>query len=201
MPLSTETAFQPVGPAYLRLGDFATPEVTQLGLVRNVGFNPEIQTAFTSADAQSGVPHADGIYSLASQAVVTAEMQSLTYDEIKLLIFNVTETSSGTSSTFGAPDEFEAVTASTIPTLNVLPSQEADDGVNAEHGIWLPAVTIQLSNLSFGRVDAGEIDQSYNVEFRAAYRTEDQASTSIPQGNRIWFMGKPSNIGLSWTYS
>lgn len=201
MPLSTETSFQPVGPAYLYLGDFATPDVQQLGLVRNVQFNPQVSTAFTSADAQSGVPHHDGIYSLASQAVVTAEMQSLTYTEIKKLIFNVTETSSGTSSTFGAPDTFESVTAASVPGLFVLPSQENSDGVNAEHGIWLPAVTVQMSNLSFGRVNEGEIDQGYNVEFRAAYRDEDWASTAIPEGHRIWWIGKPSNLGLTWTLS
>lgn len=201
MPLTTETSFQPIGPAYLYLGNFATGDVAQLGLVRNVAFNPQIRTAFTSADAQSGVPHADGIYYLASQAEVTAEMQSMTYDEIQRLIFGATTTSSGTSATIGAPDQFGAVTGSAVPTLFVLPSQEAADGVNAEHGIWLPAVTVQISNLSFGRVEEGEITQAYQVSFRAAYRVQDQAATTIPEGYRIWFMGRPSVIGLNWSLS
>jgi hypothetical protein len=200
MPATNETAFQPIGPAYLYLGDFTgTPDVKELGLVRNVQFNPGIQTAWTANDAQGGLPSADGIKVLAARPVVTAEMQSMTYAEIVKLILNATTTSSGTDAAVGVPDKFASVAAANVPTLFVLPSSESADGVNAQHGIWIPAVSISVENINFGRVEPGEITQAYSVTFTGAYREVDQNSTSIPENYRSWFMGKPSLLGLAWT--
>jgi hypothetical protein len=192
-----------VGPANLYIGKFAsTADAIKIRNVRDVQFNPGIGMAWTANDAQSGLPSADGLFAVAARPVVTASVQDLAYDTVKKLILGATETSSGTSSTFGAPDSFKAISLANVPSLFVQPVQEEAQGVNAPHGIWLPAVTISIENVNFGRVEANsEITQAYSITFTGAYREVDQGSTSIPAGNRSWFYGPPSNLGLSWSLS
>lgn len=199
MPQINETSFDWVGPAILILGDFANGDTKRLGKVRDVQFNPNHRIAFTSADAQSGVPHADGIKHLAAQPSVTCSMQSAIYDELRRLMLGGTTTSSGNAAVLGAPDAYGSVALVDVPTLFVLPVTEEADGVDAEHGIWLPAVTVEFANVNFGRINPGEIDAAYNVTFNGAFREIDQGSTSIPAGNRIYFIGPPSRLGLTWT--
>lgn len=202
MPLSTETSYQAVGPANLHIGVFAgSVDVLKIRNVRNVQFNPGIQMAWTANDAQGGLPSADGLKALAARPVCTAEVQDLAYDTYKKLILGATETSSGTSSTLGAPDAFQSIALANVPTLFIQPVAEEGSGVNAAHGIWIPAVAIELANVNFGRIEPGEITASFQVTFTGAFREVDHNSTSIPAGNRSFFYGPPSNLGLSWSLS
>lgn len=196
--------FQPVGPAHLFLGDPTTAngaDMTQLGLVRNVQFDWGVRNAFTSKDAVSGVPVADGIYTLASQPECQADLQDHSLDMIEAVVLNATRTDDGSGNTaVGVPDTFGSVAAVAVPTFCLLPVQQEADLADAANAIWLPAVTIQGANgLSFGRVEEGEIDQGYNVSFQSAWRDEDQAATAIPAGNRVGFMGPPAALSLPWS--
>ena len=199
--------FQPVGPAHLVIGDptgTAGANMTKLAKVRNVGFDWGLRSAFTSNDAVSGVPLADGIYTLASQPECQADLQDHSLEQLQAIVMNLTKTTGAGTPTpppaAGVPDTFAAVTAADVPTLGIIPVQQQADGIDAANAIWLPAVTIQGANgLSFGRVDEGEIDQGFNVSFQGAYRETDQASAAIPAGNRVGFMGPPTALGLTWS--
>ena len=183
----------------------AGANMTKLLKVRNVGFDWGLRSSFTSNDAVSGVPLADGIFTLASQPECQADLQDHSLEQIEALIMNLTKTTGTGTPTpqpvaAGVPDTFAAVTAADVPTLGIIPVQQQADGIDADNAIWLPAVTIQGANgLSFGRVDEGEIDQGFNVSFQGAYRDADQADAAIPAGNRVGWMGPPTALGLAWS--
>ena len=196
-------SFQPVGPAHLLIGDPTTAsgaDMYQLGLVRDVGFDAGIRSAWTSNDDIGGAPVSDGIYTLASQPEVQADLSEAGVAQLTEIILGATVTTGNTDDVLGLPDSFASVAESDVPTLCLLPSQQDGDGESAANAIWLPAVAIQgVDGLSFGRVEEGEIDQPYNTSFQSAYRDTDQGATAIPAGNRLGFMGPPAELGLSWS--
>lgn len=193
-------SYQPIGPARVYIGD-PTSGLSQLTKARNVGFDANPRTAHISTDDLGGVPHIDGIYQLADSPEVQVDLEDADLDQLENLMPKATRTDA-TDSVVGGNDAFEQIAAADVPTLFILPETEQADGVSAAHGLWLPGVTIQtLDGFSFGRVDEGEIDNPYNTSFQGVYRENDQGDTSIPDGNRLWFMGPPDVLGLSWSIS
>lgn len=191
-------AFRPVGPAKLYIGD-PTSGLSLINKVRNVGFDAGSRTAYVSDADRSGVPHIDGIYALADQPEVQADIDDADLTNLENILLNETKTT-GTDDVIGGSDQFAKISAANVPTLFLLPESEESDGVDAAHGLWLPGVTVAGPNgYAFQRVEEGEIDNPYNVTFQGVYREDDQGGTAIPQGNRVWFMGPPSILGLTWS--
>lgn len=191
-------AFIPIGPGILLFGD---PTLTggagmvNLGDTENVGFDAGIRSAFTSSARRVGVPHADSLYTLPPQPTVQAELK----DAGLAILAAIVQGGVTTTNTFGFGDTFALLAEADVNTFVLVPETQASDGVDAADAIWFPAaIASGVNGISFGRVTEVEILQPYNVSIQAAYRLTDQASTSIPAGNRICFKGKPSDLGLTW---
>lgn len=90
-----------------------------------------------------------------------------------------------------------------LPSLAFVPVFQAAQGIDAAFQIWMPAAFPEgLSNILFNRMQANaSSNNQYNVTFRAARRTADQAGTAIPSGFQYAWIGKPAKVSasLSWT--
>ena len=203
---NSASKFQPIGPAYVCIGDptqTGGAGMTLLEKVDTAGYSINPRTAFVSDDQRAGVPLADGLYSLASQPEAQVSLSEAGLDTIEALLYDSTRTQDTTGTktdVIGFPDRFQAVAAADVKTMCIVPVSQAAAGSSAENGLWLPAVTVQtVDGFSFGRVEQDEIQNPYNASFQSAYAKQDQGATAIPQGNRVGFMGDPATIGLTWS--
>lgn len=195
-------AFKPVGPALLYIGNFNTPDVYQIVDVESVEVDLGLRSAYTSNASLNGTPTVDGQYRLAPQPAARVTLADADVTQLAEFLLGLTTTTASSETAIGFGSSFEAISTANVPALFILPDQQSADGVGANNGIWFPAVTISgLDGINFGRVDEGEIQQFYNIEFRAAYRATDHGSNAIPADARIGFMGPPAAFGLSWSLS
>lgn len=196
--------FQPIGPAFVCIGDPTQASgagMTLLEKVDNVSYAVNPRTAFISDDQRAGVPLADGMYVLASQPEAQVALSEAGLDIIEAILYGVLRTTKkGKSDVVGFADAFKKIEAADVKSLAIVPVSQAEDGSSAENALWLPALTVQTADgFQFGRVEEGEIQNPYNVSFQSAYAREDQGSDSIPENNRVGFMGDPATLGLAWS--
>lgn len=199
-------AFDLIGPCEVRVGNFTgTPSFQKLRKTVNVSVDFGLQMAWTSADAQSGLPHADGIYAIAAAPTVQVQSTDGDLDQLESLILGHTkfENGAGAEVALGLPDEFKKIPVAEVPSVHILPLTEVADGIAAQHGILIPAATIAgLNGISFGRVQGGqEIQNPFTVNIQAAYRDTDQADAAIPAGARVLVIGDPAAVPLAWSFS
>lgn len=199
-------AWDAVGPFYAYQGTSPTTAagagMTQLRKVRQVSFDLNQRTAWTSTDAQGGIPFADGIYTLAVNAQAQIGLMDFDIDQAALLALGSQSNTNGSQTSVGFPTAFAAVAESSVPYGALIPSGEGADKEDAEHGIWFSAFSPQgPSGMTFGRINEGEIDQSYNVTWNAGYRVTDSDSTTISPNWRSVFMGPPAAAptALAWS--
>lgn len=192
-------AFEFIGPAKVLIGDPTTAlgaDMTNLGDVEDVAFDPGVRMAFTSSAALAGAPKASGIYQLAPLPVVQMQLKdgALAIAQEILLAGVVTGTA------IGGGDDFKLIAQANVPVLVIVPYLQKASGASAANAIWIPAaVPDQINGMTFNRPQAGEIGNPYNVQVMGAYRSTDHDAVAIPAGNRLWFMGPPSNLSLTWS--
>lgn len=202
-------AFKSIGPAVVLLGDPTTAlgaDMVHLGNVEDVAFDAGVRGAFTSSARRNGTPEVDGIYMHAPAPQAQVQLTDAGIDKLKELILNHVLTPAGsggstaTTDTLGAGDDFVKIAPANVPTLCIVPVEQVADGVDAPNAIWFPATLVDgLDGINFSRAGEDEISKPYNIRFSAAYRAADQDATAIPAGHRIWFMGPPENLGLTWS--
>lgn len=194
-------SFVPIGPAQILLGDPTTTagaDMTNLGDTENVTVDLGLKTAYTSSAQRQGAAHADSVYYMTPEPVLTAELKNAGTATLEQLILNGTLT----SGTMGFGDTFTHQASSgvsTLPTMACIPETQKASGVSAANGIWFPRCIVSgLNGIQFGRVTEGEINQPYSVELRSAYAAADQDATAITSGFRMGWMGPPTNAGVTW---
>ena len=155
---NSASKFQPIGPAYVCIGDptqTGGAGMTLLEKVDTAGYSINPRTAFVSDDQRAGVPLADGLYSLASQPEAQVSLSEAGLDTIEALLYDSTRTQDTTGTktdVIGFPDRFQAVAAADVKTMCIVPVSQAAAGSSAENGLWLPAVTVQtVDGFSLGR--------------------------------------------------
>jgi len=159
-----------------------------------------LRSAFTSNADLNGTPTVDGQYRLSPRPIAQVTLADAEVTQLVEFMLGITATTVGSDTGVGFGSSFTLIAASAVPTLFILPSQQSADGVGANNGIWFTRVNISgLDGINFGRVDEGEIQQFYNVQFEAVFSATDQASTAVPADARIAFMGPPAAFGLSWS--
>lgn len=193
-------AFKPVGPCVLLLGDPTTTagaDMVNLGDTENVNVDFGVRSAYTSSSRRVGVAHYDSIYALPPIPVINAEHKDAGVDNLLQLVFNSTQTS---TDDWGGGDSFALISAANVHALALIPDSQSSSPSAAKNQIWLPAATTSgLNGLQFGRVDEGEINQPFTVEYRGAWRDSDHDATSIPAGYRILAIGPLSQWMSTWS--
>lgn len=193
-------AYTPIGDALLYFGDptAGSGAMKDLGKSENVAFNPGQRVTWGSDAALNGVPDSDKLYDQTPAATVTADLVDQGVTSLNNIIYNSTVTSAAV----GGGSAFAKQT--TKKTLFVLPRTQVSSGVAAANGIWLPSCIAQVGNAAgYTRPTVnGETITTFDVTFTAAYVESDQTSptpVSIPANARIWFMGDPSDLSLTWS--
>lgn len=169
-----------------------------LGDTENVSIDLGVKVAYTSSAQRQGAAHADSVYYMTPEPMLTAELKDAGIETLEQLIRNGVLS----GSTMGFGDTFQhqyAASASTLPTIAVIPETQKASGVSAANGIWFPRGIISgLGGIQFGRVTEGENNQPYNTEIRSAYEDADQDGTVITSGFRMGWMGPPTGAGVTW---
>jgi len=193
--------YVPLGPCQLFVGDATTTagaDMYNLGDTENVSVDVGVKIAFTSSAQRQGAAHADSVYYMTPEPMATAELKDAGVTTLEQLIGN--GVLSGATMGFG--DTFThayAASASTLPTIAIIPETQKSSGVSAPNGIWFPRGIISgLGGIQFGRVSEGENNQPYNIEIRSCYESADQDGTAITTGYRMGWMGPPTGAGVTW---
>lgn len=188
-----------IGPAHILIGDpttLAGAGMVDLGAMESVSFNPGTQMTGVQDAFTGDAFDAESIYSVAPAPTAEAELYDASIEKLSAMLLG----SSVEVETLGfGRAGLKSITA--VPTLAIIPAFEASLGVDAPHGIWMPAAMVEdLGSLVYNRPTGGDNSaNTYSVTFRAARRRTDQAATAIPADHQMAFMGKPADLSLTWT--
>lgn len=193
-----------VGPAYVLIGDPTQGSgagMTNLGNVESVTFDGGARSTWTSDARRAGIPLVDGVYRMPPAPVVQLSLKDA---QVTMLTEFLYGSSVASSETLSPGSDFAKVAAASVSTLVIVPFFQKADGATADNAIWVPGVLItQLNGFVYNRPSVNaETNNPYNVEFQGVYREEDQTSgtpVAIPDGARMWFVGDPTNLSLSWS--
>lgn len=193
-------AYTPIGDAQVWFGDpvAGSGAMKDLGAVENVVFNPGERMTFASDAQLNGVPDGNKLYKQVPLATVECDFVDIGITALNNIIYGGTVTTGA----FGPGSAF--VKHTSVKTLFVLPRTQVASGVAAANGLWFPSAVAQInSGPQYGRPTVnGETITTYNATFTACYIESDQTSptpVAIPANARIWFMGDPSDLSLTWT--
>lgn len=181
-----------IGPAHILIstGDpTSASNWIDLGSMESVSFDPGVQMTGVQ-DAFSGDAYdSESIYSVAPTPQVTAELYDHAIEKIAAMVSGG-ETKGGAFG-FGQSGLSEV----TAPMLAVIPSFEAEDGAEAEHGIWLPAVSLEsLASIVYNRpTPGGNSANSYTATFRGA-RCRKLNGVDLPAKFQFAWIGDPSDV-------
>jgi hypothetical protein len=187
-----------IGPAHILIGDPTVVDGTSmvdLGSMESVSFDPGTQMTGVQDAFTGDAFDAESIYSVAPAPTAEVELYDASIDKLAAMLLGATKTADTLG--FGEPG-LKAI--EDVPTLAIIPAFEAGDGVDAPHGLWMPAAMVEsLASLVYNRPTGGDNSaNSYTVTFRAARRRTDQDATAIPAEAQMAFMGKPSDLSLTW---
>lgn len=192
--------YQPIGPARLWYGDptAGSGAMKDLGPTENVVFNPGYRMTFGSDAELNGAPDSDKLFDECPIPTISADLTDFGVTNLN----NITHSSTITGDTLGGGSAFTKHSAKR--TLFMLPKREESDGVTAANGVWIPTATVQFDGgPNHGRSTInGETIVTFPVTFTGAYTVEDQTSgtpVAIPANARMFFIGDPSNLSLTWT--
>lgn len=160
-------------------------------------------TAYARADQAGAVPLASSAYTAGVRPVVTAPLYPASKAVLSSLLPGtkiVTEAEPGTKSAivFGEPGR---IPEEDVPTMVLVPVDQAADGVNADDAIWLPAMgVLEAGQFVFRLPEGDDAGSPMSFQFGSLYRETDQAGTAIVKAARNGWMGAPKAVGLAdWT--
>lgn len=190
--------FEPLGSGTIYMGD--PSEALGAGMtaieVEEFAFDPGVRMSFTSSAKLSGAPKASGIHKLTPMPVAQIQCRDAALATMQQFLLAAVVT----AGVIGGGDAFGVIAEADVPTLVFVPETQLADGVAAANAIWIPAaIPDNVNGITFNRPSVGEIGNPYNIQVIGAYRAADQGATEIPAGNRMWFMGDPSDITLTWS--
>lgn len=197
-----------IGAAMLLSGDFSQAlgaGVTKIGIGEDTVFNPGVRTSYRSNAALTGAALKGTTRVHVPRPVVTSSLPDSGIDILKAILQGHasvmaagSNTSASTTDTLGGGGSFKSIAED--PSLCIMPVSELSLGVEAPNAIWLPGWRLTtLDGINYARPPEGEITTSYNFAAEGVYSPEDQAATAIPEDFRMWFIGPPANLGLTWS--
>jgi hypothetical protein len=189
-------AYTPVGPGFLlstvEAGTTDTHwTVTRL---RNCAFDFGTNYAWVSA-AFAQVRLKSGIIALPAEPLLNASVVDADLTVLVNFILDKTITISTPNRALGLPDTVNFLSSSEVPKYGFVPLREASDGVDAAHGIWLPAaVPENVQDLVHAVIEPNTDNLNpYTVPLRGLLDDSQESA-----GFRCGFIGSPTAAGLGY---
>lgn len=160
-------------------------------------------TAYARADQAGAVPLASSGYTGGVRPVATVPL----YPASKAILSSMLPgskivTSAGEDAksalVFGEPGR---IAEEDVPTLVLIPVDQAADGVGADDAIWFPAMgVLEAGQFVFRLPEGDDAGSPMSFQFGSLYREKDQAGDAILKSARNGWMGAPAAVGLDdWT--
>lgn len=157
-------------------------------------------TAYARADQAGAVPLASSGYTGGVRPVATVPLYPSSRQVLSSMLPGskiVTDAEPGGKSAlvFGAPGR---IPEDEVPTMVLVPVDQAADGVDADDAIWFPAMgVLEAGQFVFRLPEGDDAGSPMSFQFGGLYREKDQADEPIMKGARTGWMGSPKAVGLA----
>lgn len=156
-------------------------------------------TAHARADQAGAVPLASSGYTGGINPVATVPLYPASRALLSSLLPGskiVTDAGEGGKSAlvFGQPGR---IPEEDVPTLVLIPVDQAAEGVDADDAIWFPAMgVIEAGQFVFRLPEGDDAGSPMSFQLGGLYREKDQADEPIMKDARTGWMGSPKAVGL-----
>lgn len=163
----------------------------------------EVLVAYARSDQSGPVPlassgYAGGIRPLANVPLYPASKSILNKFLPGSQLMSTTGENPKTALAFGSPGR---IPEEDVPTMVLVPVDEAAFGVDAPNAIWFPAMgVIDGGSFVFNLPEGDDAGNPMSFQFGSQLRKVDQGGTAIAKKARCGWQGPPEAVGLTdWT--